>query len=184
MAYGSKVQDKKIPSVGVQENCSIVGDTLFVLADDMKSASITFAQADGATVITRVWDSEEEKAQADANAWVHHVCTKIVDTETYEAAVAGATSFQDFINRANAVTAGQFAQSSFRMLFHYNKKGFITTPRYAPFIEPMDSEKSAINTLMSGTTKAATYIKSLLVRPEQPKADPELTSAESDSLPF
>lgn len=185
MAYGSKVQDKKIPSVGVQDNCTIVGETLFVLADDQKSASITFAQADGATVVSRVWDNDDEKAQAEANAWVHHVGTKVVSTEEYEKAVEGATSFADFINRANRVTAGQFADKSYRMLFHYNKKGFITTPRYAPFIEPMNTAKSAIEALMSSTTKGAMYIKSLLVRPEQPKADPELTDAGTDQgLPF
>lgn len=187
MGYGTPVKEKKLPLVGVQEDCTIVGDQLFLLEDKNGnlSASITFGQTNGSTVQQRVFDSDTEDGQADTNAWIHHVCTKIVPTEEYEAAVAPSTGFADFINRVNQVTAGAYQGKKYRMLFHYNKKGYVTTPRYAPFIEEMGKVNS-ISAFLNSNSKSAAYVRNLLTRPEQPQPDAEqpVTQGESDDLPF
>lgn len=187
MGYGTPVKEKKLPLVGVQEDCSIVGDQLFLIENKNgnTSASITFAQTNGATVQQRVFDSDTEEGQSDTNAWIHHVCTKIVPTEEYEAAVANSSSFEDFINRVNAVTAGAYQGKKYRMLFHYNKKGYVTTPRYAPFIEEMGGA-NGISAFLNSNSKSAAYVKTMLTRPEQPKPDAEqpVGATQSDDLPF
>lgn len=190
MGYGKPVEQKKYPSVGLQEGCSIVGDALFTTgkaSNGNSYAEITFAQADGSSVVTKVWDGQTEEEQAEANAWIHHVCTKIVPADEYEAAVAESQSFEDFINRVNQVTGGAYQGKTYRGIFHYNTKGYVTTPRYAPFFESMDvpTEKSDLHKFMNGSTKSAQYVKARLVRPEQPKPDAEVAAtAESGDLPF
>jgi hypothetical protein len=64
----------------------------------------------------------------------------------------------------------------FRMLFHYNNKGYVTVPRYPNFIESMSVNPSKIV-----ITK---YVADRLVKPATPQPDPELAAGVSDDLPF
>ena len=64
----------------------------------------------------------------------------------------------------------------FRMLFHYNNKGYVTVPRYPNFIEPM----SVVPTKLV----LSKYVQERLVRPEAPKPDADLDVTAIDTLPF
>lgn len=181
MAYGSKkTSDGKeivaddsrvVPAVGIVENCTVKGG--FELNDDKNVASITFVQSNGAEITHKEWLNEDAAAQDDTNRRVKHICTKFIGEAAYNA-IPEADSFEDFFNKVNAAIAGK-TDGKFRMLFHYNNKGYVTVPRYPNFIEPMTVNPSKII-----ITK---YVADRLVKPAAPKADPEM-DVQADVLPF
>lgn len=188
MGYGSnKTSDGKViaaddvrilPVVGVVENCTIKGG--FVVSEDERSAGITFIQENGAEVTHKEWNNDEQPAIDDTNRRVKHICTKIIKEADYLKAVEGSSSFTDFIARVNKAIEGSIkADNKYRMIFHYNNKGYVTVPRYPNFIESMATTPSKLS--------LSDYVKKMMVKPAAPQADPELniTADEVDGgLPF
>jgi len=185
MAYGSKktsdgkeivADDSRVlPVVGIVENCTIKGG--FELNDDNTVASITFVQPNGAEITHKEWASEDPAGIDDTNRRVKHICTKFIGEAMYNA-IPEAASFVDFINKVNEAIAGK-TDGKYRVLFHYNNKGYVTIPRYPNFIESMTTNPSKII-----ITK---YVADRLVKPSAPKADPELditADQVADGLPF
>lgn len=182
MAYGSKktsdgkeisADETRVPPVvGIVNDCTV--KTLFELNDDKTVASITFVQSNGAEVTHKEWSNDDEASQDDTNRRVKHICTKFIGEEAYNA-IPEADSFEDFFNKVNTAITGK-TDGKFRMLFHYNNKGYVTVPRYPNFIESMSVNPSKIV-----ITK---YVADRLVKPATPQPDPELAAGVSDDLPF
>ena len=182
MAYGSKKtsdgkeiaadETRVLPVVGIVNDCTV--KTLFELNDDQTVASITFVQSNGAEVTHKEWSNDDEAAQDDTHRRVKHICTKFIGEEAYNA-IPEATGFVDFFEKINAAIKGK-TDGKFRMLFHYNNKGYVTVPRYPNFIESMTVNPSKII-----LTK---YVADRLVKPATPQPDPELAAGVSDDLPF
>jgi len=181
--YGSKLtsdgkainadENRVIPGVGIVENCEI--KTGFELNEDNSVASITFSQGNGSDVTHKEWKNDDAQSIDGTNRRVKHICTKLVTEAEYDAAVAGSTSFPDFFNRVNALINGKTA-GKFRMIFHYNNKGYVTVPRYPNFIEPMSVTPTKL--------VLSKYIQDRLVRPETPKADLDVDVMAGNDLPF
>lgn len=181
MAYGSKktsdgkeivADDSRVmPLVGIVENCMVKGG--FELNDDKNVASITFIQPNGAEVTHKEWLNDDAAAQDDTNRRVKHICTKFIGEAMYNA-IPEATSFEDFFSKVNEAIEGK-TDGKYRVLFHYNNKGYVTIPRYPNFIESMTTNPSKII-----ITK---YVADRLTKPAAPKADPEMDVA-ADVLPF
>ncbi len=167
MAYGRKVagdNEYTTPEVGIVENVSMDGQ--FVLSDDNSYATITYFQQNGSKVERRFYDSDDEKDQETTDRCIKHICTKIVSTETYEKTFATpATSFVDFINKVNKLIAGKTASSKFRVIFHYNNKGYVVVARYPNFMEKMNVNPSKL--------VLSSYVKGFMTKPESPRADNE-----------
>lgn len=182
MAYGRKVSADNTsvsPEVGIVENVSV--DSQFKISDDSNYATITFFQQNGSKVDRRIYDSQEEDEQELTDRVIKHICTKIVSQEAYEKAFEQpVTSFLDFVNRVNKLIAGKTNGLKFRMIFHYNNKGYVTVCKYPNFIERMDVPESKLV-----ITK---YVQSFLTRPNVPKPDGNENEAvmegESSDLPF
>jgi hypothetical protein len=182
MAYGSKktsdgkeisADETRVPPiVGIVNDCTV--KTLFELNDDKTVASITFVQSNGAEVTHKEWSNDDEASQDDTNRRVKHICTKFIGEEAYNA-IPEADSFEGFFNKVNTAITGK-TDGKFRMLFHYNNKGYVTVPRYPNFIESMSVNPSKIV-----ITK---YVADRLVKPATPQPDPELAAGVSDDLPF
>ena len=181
--YGSKLtsdgkainadENRILPVVGIVENCTI--KTLFELNEDASVASITFTQSNGAEVTHKEWISDDAKSIDDTNRRVKHICTKLVSESDYDAAASKASSFADFFSKINSVIEGK-TDGGFRMIFHYNNKGYVTVPRYPNFIEPM----SVVPTKLV----LSKYVQERLVRPEAPKPDADLDVTAVNDLPF
>lgn len=187
--YGSnKTSDGKViaaddtrilPVVGIVENCVVKGG--FEMSEDGRSAGITFVQENGAEVNHKEWNNEDAAAIDDTNRRVKHICTKLMSEAVYLKAVEGSSSFDTFIanvNKAIAAVEG-LKDMKFRMIFHYNGKGYVTVPRYPNFIESMSVNPTKLT--------ISTYVAKMLVKPAAPKADPELditADQVSDGLPF
>lgn len=183
MAYGSKkTSDGKeinaddsriIPIVGIVLDCTVKG--VFELNEDKTVASITFIQANGAEVSHKEWASDDEASQDDTNRRVKHICTKFIGQEAYNN-IPEATNFESFFEGINKAIEEK-TEGKFRMLFHYNNKGYVTVPRYPNFIESMDTEPSKIV-----ITK---YVSDRFVKPAAPQPDAELAGVSGDDdLPF
>jgi len=182
MAYGSKKtsdgkeisadETRVLPVVGIVENCTV--KTLFELNDEKTVATITFVQPNGAEVNHKEWLNDDEAAQDDTNRRVKHICTKFIGEAAYDA-IPEASSFEDFFTKVNKAIAGKTG-GEFRMLFHYNNKGYVTMPRYPNFIESMSVNPSKIT--------ISNYVAKMLNKPAAPKADPELAISSADDLPF
>lgn len=181
MAYGRKVSadsEYTVPEVGIVENVSI--DSQFKFSDDNSYVTITFFQQNGSKVERRFYDSEDEKDQETTDRCVKHICTKIVSVDTYEKTFATpATSFVDFFNKVNKLIAGK-TNGKFRVIFHYNGKGYVTVAKYPNFIEKMETSPSKL--------VISTYVKGYLTKPNTPKPDSEQVEenaeAVSNDLPF
>jgi hypothetical protein len=183
MSYGSKLtsdgktinanESRVIPTVGIVDDCEI--KTGFELNDDNSVASITFVQGNGAEVTHKEWLSDDAASIDGTNRRVKHICTKLVSEAEYDNAVSAATSFADFFNRVNALINGK-TTGKFRMVFHYNNKGYVTIPRFPNFIESM----SVVPTKLV----LSKYIQDRLVRPEAPKADIDMDMTVGGDLPF
>jgi DNA primase catalytic subunit len=181
MAYGSKktsdgkeivADDSRVlPQVGIVDNCTVKG--VFELNDDKTVASITFVQPNGAEVTHKEWLNDDATAQDDTNRRVKHIATKFIGQQAYDA-IPEADSFEDFFNKVNAAITGKISEK-FRMLFHYNNKGYVTVPRYPNFIESMSVNPTKIT--------ISNYVASKLTKPAAPKADPEM-QVTTDDLPF
>lgn len=171
MAYGKDVQGDStiiIPEVGIVENCKIEGN--FILSEDGRYADITIVQPNGGKVKLREWDGDTEDAQELTDKRVKHLCTKLMKEEDYKSMVAGSTSFGDFINRVNnAIARMSNPNISLRGIFIYNKKGYVTMPRYPNYLEVQTEEATKL--------RISDYDKAYLVRPEQPKPDAEVNNA-------
>lgn len=181
--YGSKLtsdgkainadESRVLPVVGIVDNCTI--KTLFELNEDCTVASITFAQGNGAEVTHKEWISEDAKSIDDTNRRVKHICTKVMSESEYDNAVASASSFADFFSKVNSVLGGK-TEGKFRMVFHYNNKGYVTIPRYPNFIESMSTVPTKL--------VLSKYVQERLVRPEAPKPDADLDVTAVNDLPF
>lgn len=181
MAYGSKKtsdgkeitadQTRTTPSVGIVNDCTIKG--VFELNDDKTVASITFVQPNGSEITHKEWISDDPAGIDDTNRRVKHICTKLITEAEYDA-MPEATGFVDFFTKVNNLIAGK-TEGKFRMLFHYNNKGYTTIPRYPNFIEPMSVNPTRIT--------ISKYVSDRLVKPAAPKADPEMEVA-ADDFPF
>lgn len=187
MAYGSnKTSDGKViaaddtrilPVVGIVENCVVKG--IFEISEDQKSAGITFIQPNGGEVTHKEWDNDDEGAIDDTNRRVKHICTKLISEAEYLNAVKESSSFLTFINCVNKAIEGAINDDKFRMIFHYNNKGYVTVPRYPNFMEKMSTTPTKLS--------LSVYVTKMLVKPAAPKADPELditADQVSDGLPF
>lgn len=181
MSYGRKVaadNEYTVPEVGIVENVSIANQ--FEFSEDNSYATITFFQQNGSKVERRFYDSDDEKEQETTDRCVKHICTKIVSEEAYDKAMGGgASSFVDFISKVNKLIAGKTEREKFRVIFHYNNKGFVVVSKYPNFIENMKTEKSKLV-----ITK---YVSGFLTKPNSPTPDTEETTtseAVSDDLPF
>ncbi len=181
--YGSKLtsdgkainadENRVIPGVGIVDNCEI--KTGFELNEDNSVASITFTQGNGSEVTHKEWKNDDAQSIDGINRRVKHICTKLVTENEYDTAVAGSSSFPDFFNRVNALIDGK-TSGKFRMIFHYNNKGYVTVPRYPNFIEPMSVTPTKL--------VLSKYIQERLVRPEAPKADLDVDVTAGNDLPF
>lgn len=182
MAYGSKKtsdgkeinadENRLLPNVGIQENCTI--KNVFELSQDGKSASITFVQSNGAEVNHKEWDNDDEASQDDVNRRVKHICTKLVSEAEFDT-LPETNSFSEYINAVNNLIQGK-TEGMFRMLFHYNNKGYVSVPRYPNFIERMDTKPSKIT--------ISKYVADRLVRKAAPQADPEfMNTGVEEELP-
>ncbi len=89
-------------------------------------------------------------------------------------AIPEATSFEDFFSKVNEAIAGK-TDGKYRVLFHYNNKGYVTIPRYPNFIESMTTNPTRIT--------VSKYVADRLVKPTAPKPDPEMDMS-ADALPF
>jgi hypothetical protein len=174
MAYGSKVtsdgkpisaDDTRIaPIVGIVDDCEI--KTYFELNDDSSVATITFGQPNGSEIKHKEWNNEDdEKSIDDTNRRVKHICTKVMAENEYHSAVEGATGFVDFFNRVNKALNDKIG-GKFRMIFHYNNKGYVTIPRYPNFIEAMSVVPSKLT--------LSAYVQSMLTRKATPTPDPDM----------
>ena len=178
MAYGRKVSSDNTvvsPEVGIVENVSM--DSQFKLNEDSTFAIISFFQQNGAKVDRRIYDSDKEEEQETTDRVIKHICTKIVSEEAYENATkAPCNSFTEFINLVNRLIAGKTTTERFRMIFHYNNKGYVTVSKYPNFIENMKVpvEESKL--------KISPYVSGYLVRPNTPKPDAE--PAQKEDLLF
>jgi hypothetical protein len=182
MAYGSKKtsdgkeisadETRVTPAVGIVQDCTVKG--VFELNDEKTVASITFVQPNGAEITHKEWLNDDEASQDDTNRRVKHICTKFIGEEAYNA-IPEADSFEDFFNKVNKAIAGK-TTGKFRMLFHYNNKGYVTIPRYPNFIEFAEVNPSRIT--------ISKYVADRLVKPAAPQPDPELAAGISDELPF
>lgn len=182
MAYGSKKtsdgkeisadETRVSPAVGIVNDCTVKG--VFELSENKDVASITFVQPNGAEVTHKEWLNDDEASQDDTNRRVKHICSKFIGEEAYNA-IPEAESFEDFFAKVNAAIKGKTA-GKFRMLFHYNNKGYVTVPRYPNFIEKMETMPSKIT--------ISKYVADRLVKPAAPQPDPELAAGVSDDLPF
>jgi hypothetical protein len=178
MAYGSKKtssgkeisadENRLLPNVGIQENCTMKG--VFELSDDNKYASMIFVQSNGAEVSHKEWDNDDEASQDDLNRRIKHICTKLVSEAEFDT-LPETNSFAEYINAVNALIQGK-TEGMFRMLFHYNNKGYVCVPRYPNFIEKMEVKPSKIT--------VSKYVAERLVRKAAPQADPELMDAGLD----
>jgi hypothetical protein len=166
-----------IPVVGIVENCVVKGG--FEMSEDGRSAGITFVQGNGAEVTHKEWNNEDAAAIDDTNRRVKHICTKLVSEADYLKAVEGSSSFDSFIANVNKAIAGAKLDNKFRMIFHYNNKGYVTVPRYPNFIESMSVNPTKL--------VISNYVQKMLVKPAAPQADPELNITSDDiteGLPF
>ncbi len=178
--YSSNVDGDSVkvsPCVGFQDNCTI--KSTFEVSEDGKTASMTFVQSNGAEVVMKEWDNEKEADAVETSKRVKHICTKILSEEEYNAAIGDAASFGDFFAKVNRAIVGKL-QGTFRMVFHYNNKGYVTVPRYPNFIQKM-GETDAKKVLVM--TK---YVADRQERPTTPVADSEAsaTVAPGGDLPF
>lgn len=182
MAYGSKKtsdgkeisadETRVMPTVGIVDDCTV--KTLFELNDEKSVASITFIQPNGAEVTHKEWLNDDAAAIDDTNRRVKHICTKFIGEAMYNA-IPEANSFEDFFSKVNAAIKGK-TDGKYRMLFHYNNKGYVTVPRYPNFIESMTINPSKIT--------ISAYVAKMLNKPAAPKADPELAVTGTEDLPF
>lgn len=182
--YGSKTtsdgkminadETRVIPTVGIVDDCTI--KTMFELNDDNSVASITFVQGNGAEVTHKEWISDDAASIDGTNRRVKHICTKLISEEVYNKAIDNVSGFADFFHKVNTALEGN-TNGKFRMIFHYNNKGYVTVPRYPNFIESMSVVPSKL--------VLSKYIQDRLVRPEAPKADFEADlETSSNDLPF
>jgi hypothetical protein len=180
MSYGSRTgADGKVisadgsgmPEVGIVDNVSI--KDAFEISDDGKYVTITFVQASGAEVKHREWDNSDDAAAVEyTNRRIKHICTKLVTEAEYDAAVEGAGGFEDFFRRVRHLIEGR-TSGTFRMLFHYNDKGFVVVPRFPNFIEHMKTVPSKLS--------ISNYVQKRLTKPAKPSSDLEDDSA-SESI--
>lgn len=187
MSYGSNVgadgkpisadENRLTPIVGILDNVKIK-DT-FEISEDGGTASITFIQENGAEVTHKEWSSDDPSNIEETNKRVKHICTKIVSEQEYTTAVSGATGFGDFFNRVSNLLRGK-TNGLFRMLFHYNKKGYVTVPRFPNFIESMDVKVSKIT--------MNKYAQKMQTRPDAPTSDLDsdldTSAGVTNDLPF
>jgi hypothetical protein len=176
MAYGKDVQGDStiiIPEVGIVENCKVEGN--FILSEDSKYADITISQPNGSKVKLREWDGDTDDAQELTDKRVKHLCTKLMKEEDYKSVVNNCASFTDFINKVNkAIATLSNPNSKLRGIFIYNKKGYVTMPRYPNYLEIQTEESTKL--------RISDYDKASLVRPEQPKPDVDSPSVSTNDI--
>ena len=119
-------------------------------------AEIRFKQSNGATFTKKFWDSEEDWAIDNLNRDMLHIATKIVPETEYDAAVAGSTSFSDFIQKIAVGVISKAEGKKFALKIIYkantNKQSasfgqfFPSFPNFPNWIEPDGTNPTTFRT--------------------------------------
>lgn len=140
------------PQAGFVDNCEI---TYFGFAEDKQSgekvdnrAVIILKQPNGAEV-QRAFFKPNENPKLDMtveqqidrlNADVKHICTKVVDEETYHQKTE-ADSFEEFIKKVSELLKENAKGKKFRIAFTYDNEGYVKTRLFPNFIETMNVDR-------------------------------------------
>ena len=169
--YGSNknTEEKSYPVVGTVTNPTISGNSIegFELSEDGNRFTITFKQPNGSLVKHSEFNNEADWAQDETSRRIRHIATKIVSDDDYSAAISETSSFGDFMSKVTNLIGNKHIGLMFNMLYVYNKKGYVSLPKYPNFIEKDGTSPSTIN--------LSAYNQKLLVKPE-------ITSSPSEVL--
>lgn len=195
MKYGSnkKVDGKDLQAdssyieakVGLVDGCTFEG---IELGEDGRSLSFLFEQPSGA--IIRMIEFDEEFNQytqgkpddqalniQNSNARMKHICTKIVGEDAYNNATKdGFDSFTQCATALINLIGKKYEGMKFNMLFVYNKKNYVSIPKFPNFIEKSGTTPTGIT--------ISSYNQGLLVKKAVPKPDNVTSEAVTDDLPF
>ena len=167
--YGSNVESNStggvMPSVGIQENCELVGITLNM--DQGGRLDFEFKQSNGASVKHAEFPAnpdygDVEKQATDVSRRVKHIATKFMPESEF--VIDNVSTFAEYGNKVIAVMGQKYMGKKFRMLFIYKGK-YVSLPKYPNFIEGMEIPAEKTNIYISD------YNKKKLVKPE-PDAAP------------
>lgn len=106
---------------------------------------IIFKQENGSQVKETIFPANPNfqqpvEEQGDLiNRRMKHIVTKFsgITGEDYDSRLSETDSFKDFIEQIGNFVRPQFDSNKFRVKFVYNKKGYVSLPKYPNFIENM-----------------------------------------------
>jgi hypothetical protein len=173
--YGSNVESNStggaIPSVGIQENCELVGVALNM--DKGGRLDFEFKQSNGATVKHAEFPAnpdygDVEKQATDVSRRVKHIATKFMAESEF--VIENASTFAEYANKVVSLMGQKFLGKKFRMLFIYRGK-YASLPKYPNFIEGMEVPADKTNIYISD------WNKKKLVKPEPDAAPVDLAAS-------
>lgn len=141
------------PEAGFVDNCQItyVGPAKDQDGNSIEGqAEIVFKQPSGAEVRHRIFKpSKSDNPNAPSledqidilNKKMKHICTKMVDEDTFHQKTQ-ADSFEDFIKNVKSLVEEHGKDKKFRVAFTYKKNGWIDIRMFPNFIENMEIDRN------------------------------------------
>lgn len=180
-SINSEARQTNFIDVGIHENVRLISVEYKISPNNNPFLVLTF-EKDGKTLIHTEYEPKDKDGNVLENKKLNqmkrlkHIATKFVSEDEF---IIDEETFESFCNKFISLLKGKHETVDLRIKVVYSNKNYTSLPKYVPFIERMDVDKSTLEILsIDKMTKDAPDKVVVTQNPfnEEPK--------DEDSLPF
>lgn len=137
----------KVFPLGISENAEMTNVSMETASNGNSFLKFSFTAPDGSSLSHIEWPIDtanegwEKKAQSQMKR-VKHIMTKFLSEDKV---VINANDFDGFGNQVIALLGNSYVGKKLRVKTVYSYNNYVSIPKYVPFMETMDVEKSRLN---------------------------------------
>ena len=143
----SEGMSTKLFELGISENNEMTNVSMETASNGNKFLKFSFVSADGGNLSHLEWPIDSavegwEKKLTSQMKRVKHIMTKFLPEDK---CMITANDFDGFCNQVIALLGNSYVGKKLRVKTVYSYNNYISIPKYVPFLEDMNVEKTKLN---------------------------------------
>jgi len=137
----------KVFPLGISENAEMTNVSVETASNGNSFLKFSFVAPEGENLSHLEWPIDTavegwEKKMTSQMKRVKHIMTKYLEEDK---CIITADSFETFCQQVITLLGNTYVGKKLRMKTVYSYNNYVSVPKYVPFMEPMDVEKSRLN---------------------------------------